>query len=168
MHIFTGPAQNSSVYLELQKCPNYSRRAKTALESFWRMTLCLINQCFNCEWSQDTLFSGLFLSPACSEQTFKCSLSDFWPFFPLSRLLFPVLLWKLIRNEDQNLDDLSSVYLDRKWLTRDGETLAPFQGLPKKIMSTNSQNIATAIFFPYNKSTDSQNIATAIFFPCNT
>lgn len=72
-------------------------------------------------------------------------------FFPLSRLLFPVLLWKLIRNEDQHLDDLSSVYLDREWLTRDGETLAPFQGLPKKIKSTDSQNIATAIFFPYTK-----------------
>lgn len=149
MHIFTGPAQNSSVYLELQKCPNYSPGAKTALESFWRMTLCLINQRFNCEWSQDTLFSGLFLSPACSEQTFKCSLADFWPFFPLSRLLFPVLLWKLIGNEDQHLDDLSSVYLDREWLTRHGETLAPFQGLPKKIKSKDSQNIATAIIFPY-------------------
>lgn len=38
-------------------------------------------------------------------------------FFPLSRLLFPVFLWKLIRNEDQHLDDLSSVYLDRNdWL----------------------------------------------------
>lgn len=133
MHIFTGPAQNSSVYLELQNCPNYSPRAKTALESFWRMTLCLINQCFNCEWSQDTLFSGLLLSSACSEQTSKYSLADFWPFFPLSRLLFPVLPWKLVRNEDQHLDDLSSVYLDSTWLTWDGETLAPFQGLPKRL-----------------------------------
>lgn len=72
-------------------------------------------------------------------------------FFPLSRLLFPVLLWKLIRNEDQHLDDLSSVYLDKGWLTQTGETLAPFQGLPKKIKSTESQSIATALFFPCTK-----------------
>lgn len=73
-----------------------------------------------------------FLSSACSEQTSKYSLADFWPFFPLSRLLFPVLLWKLVRNEDQHLDDLSPVYLDSKWLTWDGDTLAPFQDLPKR------------------------------------
>jgi len=36
-------------------------------------------------------------------------------------------------------------------LTRGGETLAPFQGLPKTIKSTDSQNIATAIFCPYTK-----------------
>lgn len=72
-------------------------------------------------------------------------------FFPLSRLLFPVLLWKLIRNEEQHLDDLSSLYLDREWLTQDGETLAPFQDLPKKIKSVDSQNIATAISFPYTE-----------------
>lgn len=56
-------------------------------------------------------------------------------FFPLPRLSFPVLLGRLIRNEDQHLDDLSSLYLDREWLTQAGETLAPFQDVPKKTKS---------------------------------